>query len=343
MPTLLAPRATSCSWLGVVLALTAGGCTSAPRHVRNPVLDGWYADPEGVVLAGRYWIFPTLSAPYDDQTYFDAFSSPDLVTWTKHPRVLETSRIAWAHRALWAPSVVERDGRYFLFFAANDLQRPGGPLWDPHDARSHTGGIGVAVADRPEGPYRDHLGRPLVDGFHNDAQPIDPFVFRDGDGTHYLFHGGWGRCNVAILDETFTGFRAWPDGSTFRDITPEGYVEGPTLFVRDGRYYFLWSEGGWGNASYRVAYAIGDGPGGPFRRIGTILEQDPAIATGAGHNSVLRAPHADEWYIVYHRRPIPNQGRDHRVTCIDRLSFDAEGRIEPVVMTFDGPPANPLR
>jgi beta-xylosidase len=331
------------SILGLALLLASGaGCTT-PKHAGNPVIDGWYADPEGVVLDGRYWIFPTYSAPYDEQVFFDAFSSPDLVSWTKHPHVLDTSTVTWARRAMWAPSVVENNGRLFFFFAANDLQRPGGPLWDQSDARSHTGGIGVAVADSPAGPYRDYLGKPLIGEFHNGAQPIDPFVFRDSDGTFYLFYGGWGHCNLAILDDDFTGFRAWPDGTVFREITPPGYVEGPVMFRRDGRCYFLWSEGDWGDETYRVAYAVAAAPSGPFARAGTVLEKDPSIATGAGHNSIINKPGTDDWYIVYHRRPIPNQGRDHRVTCIDRLEFRDDGAIAPVKMTFEGPAANPLR
>ena len=55
----------------------------------NPIIPGWYADPEAHVFAGRYWIHPTYSAPYDQQTYMDAFSSTDLVTWTKHPRIID--------------------------------------------------------------------------------------------------------------------------------------------------------------------------------------------------------------------------------------------------------------
>lgn len=338
----IVPNSRSPSGLALLAAILAA-CATPPRHAGNPVIDGWYADPEGAILDGRYWIFPTCSAPYDEQLFFDAFSSPDLVTWTKHARVLDTSIITWARRALWSPSVIEHGGRFFLFFAANDLQRPGGPLWDPDDPRSHTGGIGVAVADAPAGPYRDHLGKPLIGEFHNGAQPIDQFVFRDDDGTCYLCYGGWRHCNLAILNDEFTGFRAWPDGTTFREITPDGYVEGPVMFRRNGRLYFMWSEGGWGDATYRVAYAIADAPIGPFQRIGTILQRDEAIATGAGHNSVICVPGSDDWYIVYHRRPIPNLGRDHRVTCIDRLRFDADGRILPVVMTFDGPAARPLR
>ena len=327
------------------LALGALSCRSAPSPAPtagNPVLDGWYADPEGAILDGKYWIFPTLSAPYDEQVFLDAFSSPDLVTWTKHARILDTSIIPWARRAMWAPAAIERDGRFYLFFSANDLQRPGGPYWDEDDPANHTGGIGVAIAEAPGGPYRDLLGKPLLGEFHHGAQPIDQFVFEDVDGTCYFYYGGWGHCNVGLLNDACTGFVPFGDGELFHEITPDGYVEGPVLFRRAGKYYFLWSEGGWGDSSYRVAYGVADDPRGPFPRRGTILESDPTVATGAGHNSVLRIPGTDEWYIVYHRRPVPNLGRDHRVTCIDRLFFDEGGAIRPVKMTFDGVARRPL-
>jgi beta-xylosidase len=313
---------------------------------KNPIVEGWYADPEAAVFDGEYWVFPTTSAAYDDQLHFDAFSSPDLVNWTKHERVLMSKDIAWARRAMWAPCCVEKDGRYYLFFAANDLQRPGGPLYDAADKASLTGGIGVAVADSPAGPYQDYLGKPLVGEFHHDAQPIDQCVFKDsvdegGDGTHYFFYGGWGHCNVGRLNEDFTGFVPFEDGDLFHEVTPKGYVEGPLMFEKDGRYYFMWSEGGWGDPSYRVAYAIADSPLGPFERIGMILQSDPMVATGAGHHSVVQSPTSGQWYIVYHRRPIPNEGRDHRVTCIDKLEFNEDGTIKPVRMTFEGVGADP--
>lgn len=96
----------------------------------------------------------------------------------------------------------------------------------------------------------------------------------------------------------------------------------------------MWSEGGWGNPDYRVAYSISDSPLGPFERIGTILEQDPAVATSAGHHSVIHNPKNDDWYIVYHRRPLTETHRDHRVTCIDKMEFDEQGLITLVKMTL---------
>ena len=138
----------------------------------NPVFPGWYADPEGVIMDDEYWIFPTYSAPYDKQVHFDAFSSPDLVNWTKHERIIDTTAIKWAHRAVWAPSIIKKEDKYFLFFGANDIQ-----------SNEEYGGIGVAVSDRPQGPYKDHLGKPLVDKFHNGAQPIDQTFRSPSHGT----------------------------------------------------------------------------------------------------------------------------------------------------------------
>jgi beta-xylosidase len=231
---------------------------------------------------------------------------------------------------MWAPASVKKDGKYYFFFAANDMYE------------GDIGGIGVAVSDHPEGPYKDLLGKPLIGEIVNGAQPIDQYVFQDSDGTYYMYYGGWGRCNVVRLNDDFTGLVPFEDGTYYREVTPENYVEGPFMFIRDGKYYFMWSEGGWGGPNYRVAYAISDNAFGPFERKGIILQQDPEVATGAGHHSVLEAPGEDEYYIIYHRRPLEETHRNHRVVCIEKLEFDFEGNIKPVRITFEGVPARTL-
>ena len=304
----------------------------APDMSGNPILPGWYADPEAHVFNGEYWIYPTYSAPYDQQTFLDAFSSKDLVTWQKHERIVDTSRVKWVRRALWAPSIVEKDGWYYLFFGANDIQND-----------QQAGGIGVARSRSPAGPFEDHLGKPLIDRFHNGAQPIDQFVFKDKDGAYYIVYGGWRHCNIARLNADFTGFVPFPDGTTFKEITPTGFVEGAYMLQKDGKYYFMWSEGGWTGPNYAVAYAVGNSPFGPFERIGTILKQNPNVATGAGHHSVLQAPRSGKWYIVYHRRPLGEKDRNSRVVCIDELKFNADGTIAAVEITGTGVPRDPVR
>lgn len=297
----------------------------------NPVFEGWYADPEGIVFGDEYWIYPTYSAPYNEQVFMDCFSSKDLVTWEKHERIIDTTAVKWAWRAMWAPAIVQKDGKYFLFFAANDIQN-----------NEEEGGIGIGVADSPAGPFKDYLGKPLLDKFHNGAQPIDQFVFHDKDGQYYMIYGGWRHCNIVKLKDDFTGFVPFEDGTVFKEITPEGYVEGPFMFIRNGKYYFMWSEGGWTGPNYSVAYAIADSPFGPFKRIGKILKQDPNVATGAGHHSVIHVPGTDEYYIVYHRRPLGETDGNHRETCIDRMYFDENGLIKPVKITFEGVASRPL-
>lgn len=330
----------------ILLCLQTSGAADPKQNEMqtsgNPIFDGWYADPEVAIFQNEYWIYPTSSASYKEQLYFDAFSSPDLLRWRKHPKILDTNEIAWAKQAMWAPAAIEKNGKYYLFFAANDVQHPSSPYWDPKNTASHSGGIGVAVADSPSGPFRDLIGKPLISEFHHGAQPIDQYVFRDADGKHILFYGGWGHCNIGQLNDSFTGFIPWEDGQLFHEITPENYVEGPFLFYRKNKYYFMWSEGNWTDGSYQVAYAISDKATGPFSRIGVILTSDQTVATGAGHNSAFNVPRTDDWYTVYHRRPIPNASPHHRVTCIDKMEFNEDGTIRPIKMTFEGVHAKPI-
>jgi len=319
----------------------------------NPVFPGWYADPEGIIFGNEYWIYPTFSdhsdaspdisrslklsekqqeaqahtinPQYVIQTFFDAFSSPDLIHWTKHSNVLNIENISWASYALWAPSVIKANDQYYFFFGANDIQ-----------SNEEYGGIGVAVSKTPEGPFKDALGKPLINEFHNNAQPIDQFVFKDDDGAYYMIYGGWKHCNVVRLADDLLSVKPFEDGAMYKEITPEGYVEGPFMFKKDGKYYFMWSEGGWGGPNYSVAYAIADNPLGPFKRIGKILQQDPEIATGAGHHSVIKSPTTNDWYIIYHRRPLGDTNGNHREVCIDKMYFDENGYILPVKITFEG-------
>ena len=296
-----------------------------PKFVGNPVFSGWYADPEGAVFGKHYWIYPTYSVAFHLQLHMDAFSSCDLSNWQKHERILSTDGITWLKSALWAPSIVEKDGKYYLFFGANNIQ-----------SNDQLGGIGVAVADSPAGPFKDAIGRPLIDKIVNNAQPIDQHVFRDDDGQYYMYYGGWGHCNVVKLSPDLLSIGQFDDGSTFNEVTPEGYVEGPFMLKRKGRYYFMWSEGAFTGPDYRVAYAVSDNPLGPFKREAIILQQDSTVGTGAGHHSVIKGKGKDEYYIVYHRHPLGSKDGNSRETCIDKLLFAPDGKILPVKMTTRG-------
>lgn len=296
----------------------------------NPIIEGWYADPEAIIYDDTYWIYPTSSNGAMKATYFDCFSSKDLVNWEKHACILDTATVSWASKALWAPAVLKKDNKYYFFFSANDIHQ------------GDVGGIGVAVSDRPEGPYKDLVGKPLISDIVNGAQPIDQFVFNDS-GNYYMYYGGWGHCNIVRLKDDFTQIIPFEDGTMYKEVTPEHYVEGPFVFKKNNKYYFMWSEGGWTGPDYSVAYAISDSPFGPFERIGKILEQDPNIGTGAGHHSVIQIPGTEEYYIVYHRHPLNDKEGTHRNVCIDRMTFDENGFINPVKLTMEGVEAKPLK
>ena len=99
------------------------------------------------------------------------------------------------------------------------------------------------------------------------------------------------------------------------------------MVKRKGVYYFMWSEGDWGNSTYGVAYAKGTSPTGPFVRAGKILSSDPAVATGPGHHSVVQIPGTDDWYMVYHRHPLGTVGASRRRMAVDRMRFTPTGTL----------------
>ncbi|MGI4790052.1 MAG: family 43 glycosylhydrolase [Janthinobacterium lividum] len=246
----------------------------------NPIFFGWYADPEMHIFAGRYYLYPTYSAKYDDQTFFEVWPSSTLTEWHNEGRILDFADVPWStNRCGWAPSIIERHGRYFFYFSAGDGT-----------------GLGVAASDHPAGPFADALGKPLVATYPYGTQPIDAHAFLDDDGQTYLYFGDWFHAVVVKLNEDMITL----DGD-FLEIIPDHYVESPFMLKRQGVYYFMWSEGGWGDSSYAVAYAKSDSPLGPFTRAGTVLESDSAVGTSAGHHSVLNYPGTDDWYIAYHR------------------------------------------
>ena len=114
------------------------------------------------------------------------------------------------------------------------------------------------------------------------------------------------------------------------------------IHKKDGKYYFMWSEGGWTTSNYCVAYAISDSLFGPFKRIGKVIEPDPNVGKGAGHHSVLHAP-SGKWYAIYHRRPLTERDGNSRATCIDEMKFNDDGTIAPVKLTFEGVKADPAK
>ena len=290
----------------------------------NPIVDGYYADPEARVYNNKYYIFVTRSfTAFEEQMNLEVFSSIDLKKWEKHEGIVAMEDFPYVKKAVWAPTVIEKAGKYYLVFASNDIQND-----------EEEGGLEIAVSDCPEGPFRGYLGHPLVDKFVNNAQPIDAHFFKDDDGTIYLYWGGWKHCNVAIMNETMDGFVTLQDGSWCKEVTPPDYVEGPCMLKKDGTYYFMWSAGIWMNGSYHVNYCKADSPFGPFTEFTTILEAQGGIADGPGHHGYLYIEEKKQWLIAYHRRFIGDKEAGHRVLCLEKMVFE-NGEILPIRMSTE--------
>ena len=291
--------------------------------IKNPIAEGWYADPEARKYNGKYYIYVTQSKKFEEQKNLDMFSSSDLVHWEKHENIIQMEDFPHVKDCVWAPTIIEKNGKYYLIFASNNIHNDEEP-----------GGLEIAVSDTPEGPFRAFITGSLIGEFHNGAQPIDAHLFKDDDGTVWLYYGGWSHCNVCKMSDDMTKLVPLSDNSNelIREITPEEYTEAPCMMKYRGKYFFMWSGGGWVNGSYHVNYAVADSPLGKFENAVSILETQLPIAEGPGHHSYLYLEEADEFLIVYHRRIPGDTDWNHRVLCIDKMKV-SDGSIEPVKMT----------
>ena len=304
-----------------------------PEINNNPVLSGYYADPEILYSkkTKKYYLYPTSDGFTGwSGNYFKAFSSDNLTEWKDEGIILQLGKdVSWTDRNAWAPCIVEKKikGKYKYFYYFTAAQK-----------------VGVAVADHPAGPFKD-LGKPLLadrpEGV-NRGQVIDPDVFTDPQtGKSYIYWGN-GFMAGAELNKDMTSIKPGTQTILKPDRT---YREGTYVFYRKGKYYFLWSEDDTRSPNYRVRYAISDSPLGKF----TIPENNLILAKdtlqgifGTGHNSVLQIPGKDEWYIVYHRFSYPDgikmgdAAGYNREVCIDKLEFNEDGSIRQVVPTHKG-------
>lgn len=284
----------------------------------NPIVKGWYADPEAQYFEGKYWIYAIQSnVDPKAQMNVDAFSSEDLYHWEKHENIIDLSNFPWIYQSVSGPTIIEKDHLYYLVFASNDIQ-----------SNDEIGGIEIAVSNKPEGPFKAYLTQPLIGKFINNAQPIDAHLYKEEDNI-YLLYGGWGHCNLCLFNEHMTDFRLIQD-KKFIEITPPEYVEAPCMLKKDGLYHMMWSSGNWVAGSCKVLTAVSKKITGPFEEAYTILQKNDAIANGPGHHSYIIKD--DQYHIIYHRRIIGDLEPGHRILCIDKLNFKGN-KILPVKIT----------
>ncbi|RYG25387.1 glycosyl hydrolase family 43 [bacterium] len=299
---------------GTVLAVDKGTLSAiakaqaaAMKTVPKPALQGFTADPAIRRFGDRYYLYPTSDKPRWQTTDFSVWSSKDLRQWKKERMVLDvTKELKWANIEAWAPDCIERNGKYYFYFCAQ-------------------GQVGVAVGDRPTGPFRDALGRPLVAKGQAKTYPIDPYPFIDDNGQAYLYLGN-GTPTVYKLKPDMITLDGEPTYFPIKD-----FREGLCVFKRNGLYYFMWSEDDARSDDYRVAYGTSKSPFGPVEvPKEKIVLKKSGLVKGTGHHSVVQIPGTDRWVVAFHRHAIPGGGGYKRETCLSEMRFGPNGEILPI-------------
>lgn len=317
-----------------------------PNH-KQPILSGFHADPEVLYSnkTKKYYIYSTTDGtPGWGGHDFSVFSSENLVDWKDEGKMLDVKgdQVKWATGNAWAPCIIEKKVgkayKYFFYFSA-------------HNPKSNRKEIGVAVSDSPTGPFVDS-GAPIITDADRPkeargGQAIDVDVFQDPKtGKFYLYWGNGFMAGAELNDDMLSVKK-----ETITHLTPKGgnlqswaFREGAYVFYRKGTYYFMWSVDDTGSPNYHVCYGTAKSPLGPIsidENNYMVIKQKPEDQIyGTAHNSVLQIPGKDEWYIVYHRinkNFVHHEPGIHREVCIDRMTFDKQGRIIPVAPTLDGP------
>lgn len=307
-------------------APTACTLPAAGTKGKNPLFSDQYtADPAALVHDCTFYITCGHDDPANGQNGFALrewflLSSTDMVSWTKKV-ALRLSDFAWADANAWAGQMVEKNGKFYWYVPVNE--RGGGMA------------IGVAVADSPAGPFKDALGKPLINdrsemadfGFRDPGQTvftIDPTVFVDDDGQAYIHYGGFSRMVVGKLNDDMISL----DGK-LKEVTPPGFFEAPYLIKYEGKYYEIYA-GGTNPAT--IDYATSQSPLGPWTRGGRILDALPTLPgqdASTSHPGV--AQFGGQWFLVYHLSNGPNGGGTYRrEVAIEKLTFNAGGTIAKV-------------
>ncbi len=317
-----------------------------PNH-KQPILSGFHADPEVLYSnkTKKYYIYSTTDGtPGWGGHDFSVFSSTNLIDWKDEGKMLDVKgdQVKWATGNAWAPCIIEKKVgkayKYYFYFSA-------------HNPKSNRKEIGVAVSDSPTGPFVDS-GAPIITDADRPkeargGQAIDVDVFQDPKtGKFYLYWGNGFMAGAELNDDMLSVKK-----ETITHLTPKGgnlqtwaFREGAYVFYRKGTYYFMWSVDDTGSPNYHVCYGTAKSPLGPItidENSYMVIKQKPEDQIyGTAHNSVLQIPGKDEWYIVYHRinkNFVHHEPGIHREVCIDRMTFDKQGRIIPVTPTLDGP------
>ncbi len=312
----------------------------------------YMADPSVHVFNGRLYIYPSHdresgipendNGDHFDMNDYHVLSTDDVMQGeiVDHGVALKVADIPWAGRQLWDCDIACKDGKYYLYF----------PLKDRNDIFR----MGVAISDKPEGPFI-----PQPDPIRG-SYSIDAAVFCDNDGSYYMYFGGiWGgqlqryRDNKAIenpclpadnepalpsrvvkLSDNMLEFAEEPrpvivlgeDGKPLFAGDPHRFFEASWMHKYKGKYYFSYSTGD----THLLCYAVGDNPYGPFTYQGVILTPVVGWTT---HHSI--AEYKGKWYL-FHHDCVPSGGKTWlRSLKVVELEYDEEGKIQTIKGSAD--------
>ena len=304
-------------------------------QAQNPIIrDQFTADPTARVFNNKVYLYPShdiVPPAGQRQDWFcmedyHVFSSENLTDWTDHGVIVTQNKVPWVRPdsySMWAPDCVERNGKYYFYFPSA-----------PKDGRGF--GIGVAVADRPEGPF---ICEPEpIKGISG----IDPCVLQASDGNAYIFWGA-GRCaklkpNMKELaDDTpkekvkFGNREFEMYGVNCLKDLPNRQAEGPFAFEYNGNYYLTYPYVR--ENTEVLGYAMSKNPMGPYEYKGLIMpEHENGCWTN--HHSIIN--YKGQWYLFYHQNAFSPRDDKRRSVQIDKLFFNPDGTIKEVKKTMRG-------
>ncbi len=284
----------------------------------NPIIrDKHTADPAVLVENDTLWLFAGHDMEGNQRGYvmrdWLLYSTTDMKHWTEHPSPLHIDDFAWAKsKQAYAGHVVQRNGKYYWYVSTN---------WC---------GIGVAVADKITGPYKDALGKPLLTNDDCFASThawacIDPAVFIDDDGQAYIFWGN-GQCYYARLKPSMTEIDGEIRQIPFDKRHP--FTEAPWVHKREGKYYLTYAS----EWPEKIAYAMSDSIGGPYVCKGVISE----IAGNSNTTHPAIVEFGNRWIFFSHNGGLPDGTSYSRSVIAEPLYYNADGTIRSIPPTAEG-------
>ncbi len=315
------------------LVTAAGVTASVPLsavHAENPVVQTSFTpDPAPVVFGDELYVFTGCDREGNNDFYYmtgwQCFSTKDMKNWTDHGRILEDTSFKWCGKNdAWASQCIERNGKYYFYFTTTN----------------NTGGgraIGVGVADSPEGPYEDVLGKPLC-GPNWDY--IDPTVMIDDDGQAWLMFGN-PKCyyvklkeDMVTLDGPIKNFDMNQSafGPTSKKERTSAYGEGPWICKHNDLYYLVYAAFVGNDGGESMAYSTAPSVTGPWTYRGQIQKGSNCFTI---HGGIV--DYKDHSYYFYHMSGIPGGGVFNRSAACEEFTFNPDGTIPNIPSTKNGP------